>query len=407
MKFAVALLALLALGCDPSTPDPEVDAGSDVDAGGDDAGGDAVDAGFDAGPVSLCPPGAPSPDAWDCSTAEPVTDGEAMTGDDLTWTWVGFDNAVCMDGSTTGIGINLNPASSNVLILFEGGGACFDPVSCAGVSNQDGYDETKFGRDTTSVLTNGIFDRTDTNNPVADWNFVYVPYCTGDVHGGTNSSGVGGRFHLGYQNFSWYLTRIIPTFPAVEQVLLAGRSAGGLGTIVNYPQTAEAFGCTPVHVLNDAGGLLTDQYMRPCLQSLVRDAWSLNDVVPEGCEHCTCDDGGGLVNVMPYAAQRYPDRRFAFASAMEDATMRTFYGYGYSPRCDFPQNMPGEDYSAGLLGARELISGHDNFRTFYVPGDQHTFTYQGLGRSSSDGVTIGAWLGQMLSDDAAWTDLGP
>lgn len=380
-----------------------------MDAGGgsDDGGSVEHDGGVDAGFVSTCPPGAPMPEPWDCSTATPVAAGDAITAEPMTWTWVGFDTAVCMNGTSTGIGVNINPDSTRVLILFEGGGACFDPVSCAGVANSDGYGESKFDSDVGGVLRRGILDRGDAANPFADWSFVYVPYCTGDVHGGQNPRSLGGRSFLGFQNFSWYLTRIIPTFPDVTEVVLAGRSAGGLGTIVNYPQTAEAFGCTPVHVLDDAGGLLPDEYLRPCLQTTVRDVWNLDMAVPDDCEQCSCSDGGGLVNVLPWAAARYPDRRFAFLTSLEDATMRTFYGYGYAPRCDFPQNMPGEDYAAGLEGTRELVAAYDNFATFYVTGDQHTFTYQSLGANSVGGTTLGDWLGLMVDGDEAWDDVGP
>lgn len=406
MRNAVLLVAVLALGCDGATTCSDC-----VDAGDDDAGVDAgadVDAGdTDAGPPSLCPPGTPMPDAFDCTTATGPAAGEPIVADPMTWTWVGFPEAVCMNGSSTGIGVNINPASNNVLILLEGGGACFDGFSCAGVANPDGYGETKFTRDSMGGLTRGILDRSDAQNPLREWSFVYVPYCSGDVHGGTNPSGIGGRRFLGHQNFSWFLTRIVPTFPSAEMVLLTGRSAGGLGTIVNYEQTANAFGCTPVHVLNDAGGILPDAYLRPCLQRVVREVWGLDAVVPSDCPHCSCADGGGLVHVFPYAARRYPDRRFAFASAMEDATMRTFYGYGYSPGCNFPQSMPTGDYTAGLLAVRELVQSEDNFRTFYMPGDQHTFSYGSLGATSVGGTTLGAWLGAMLSGDAGWNHVGP
>ena len=398
-------------GCDDGTCEGCADTGpSSMDAGGSDTGTPSGDAGgtTDAGGSSTCPPGEPMPEPFDCTTADPgITFGDPITADPMTWTWVGFDDAVCMNGSSTGIGVNLNPTSRNVMIVLEGGGACFDPISCAGTANGDGYGQTKLMRDSTGILTRGIFDRSDSGNPVADWSFVYVPYCTGDVHGGTNPRGIGGRRFLGYQNFSWYLSRLAPTFMGHDQVLLAGRSAGGLGTIVNYPQTANAFGCTPVHVLNDAGGILPDEYMRPCLQTVVREAWNLSAAVPSDCAHCTCDDGGGLVNVLAYAARRYPDRRFAFLSTLHDTTMRQFYGYGYSPRCNFPQAMPAGDYEAGLLAARELTAADTNFNTFLVPGSDHTFTYQTLSRASAAGTRLDTWLSQMLDGDPGWTDVGP
>src|ERR1039457_1625778 len=47
-----------------------------------------------------------------------------------TWNWVPFEAAHCRSGSSTGIGINPNPTSDKLLILLEGGGACFDATTC-------------------------------------------------------------------------------------------------------------------------------------------------------------------------------------------------------------------------------------------------------------------------------------
>lgn len=41
-----------------------------------------------------------------------------------------FTNAYCVDGSTAGLGVNLNPGSSNVLIFLTGGGACWSDLTC-------------------------------------------------------------------------------------------------------------------------------------------------------------------------------------------------------------------------------------------------------------------------------------
>ncbi len=35
-----------------------------------------------------------------------------------------------------------------------------------------------------STKFSGIFNTTHPSNPVARWNHVYIPYCTGDLHGG-------------------------------------------------------------------------------------------------------------------------------------------------------------------------------------------------------------------------------
>jgi hypothetical protein len=92
---------------------------------------------------------------------------------------------------------------------------------------------------------------------------------------------------------------------------------------------------------------------------------------------------------------------------MEDNTMRGFYGYGYSASCDIPAAMPREDYAAGLTELRAALDPTPGFQTFYVPGEQHTFTYQALGDTSVGGTTLGEWIRQLVEDDAAWDDVGP
>lgn len=414
------VLLLAGCGSDPDPPcvdcgwdagrPPDVgDAGESDDGGGGDAGaGDDAGTGDpDAGGGGECGDGLPSPAAFDCEASDPgLTFGDAITAEARTWTFVPFDDAFCMDGSTTGIGVSLNPASDRVMIYLQGGGACFDTLSCLGVANRDGFAEAELDSLST-FLSRGIFDRDDPDNPVADWNHVFIPYCSGDVHAGTRADGPDGRAHVGYQNVTAYLRRLVPTFDGATQVLLTGASAGGLGAMVNYEQTQEAFDCTPVDALDDAGSILPEPYLRPCLQQRLRERWGLGGSIPSECGQCTCDDGSGMWNMAPYLAARFPDRRFGLVTSMEDGTMRGFYGYGYSASCDFPATMPGEDYAAGLTELRSSLDGRSNFQTFYVAGAQHTFTYEPLGDVSTDGTTLSAWLEGLLDGEASWDDVGP
>ena len=62
-----------------------------------------------------------------------------------------------------------------------------------------------------------MFNRGNARNPVKDWNFVYVPYCTGDVHLGTKDNGMvegvdGAQHFVGRLNMKAFLNRIVPTF---------------------------------------------------------------------------------------------------------------------------------------------------------------------------------------------------
>ena len=238
-----------------STGEPGPIAG--VGVGGAGAGGAGG-----SGPV--CPPAGPF-------------DGDELIAQPKQWTWVDIPGAKCRDGSPTGIGVRLNPASDKVFIYLEGGGACFNGTTCA--ISLAGFNKTAFGAWAGTVGKLGIFDPNPSSNPVRDWNAIYVPYCTGDVHVGSVSNksvpgGPNGQEFVGYENINLYLKRLVPTFANASQVLLTGVSAGGFGAAFNYDRVASAFCPTPVVLLDDSGPPMADPYLAPCLQKQWRDLWS-------------------------------------------------------------------------------------------------------------------------------------
>jgi len=411
--LAWVMVVGLAAGCG-SSPDADDDCpGADCEM---DAGADAgpPPPPVDGGPVEDTGPppedGGPPPpiDAGPCDAPPPFELGEPIDAPSMEWTFVEFPDSRCANDTPTGIGVNLNPASDDVVIYMEGGGACFDLVTCISVAHSGGFGESDLDAVADRFGDRGIFARDDADNPVADWNMVFVPYCTGDVHAGRNPDSYGGRNAHGYDNVTEYLKRLVPTFADANQVLLTGSSAGGFGSAWNFDQVQRGFGCTPVTLLDDAGPPMADDYMKPCLQSWWRDTWGLDDTLPADCPECAGSDGGGLVNLAPYLARKYPDRRFGLLSTMEDNVIRGFFGYGYSASCMSPSSMRASEFRAGLEDLRDRVLGsHDNFHTFYAEGDSHTFLGQPLGSIEVDGVTLGDWIGQLLDDAGSWNDVGP
>ena len=76
--------------------------------------------------------------------------------------------------------------SNNLVIYFQGGGACWDSVNCL-------YEHTYYEEVPPSILFAfprgmGIFDGAKPSNPFRNWNFVYIPYCTGDIHWGAKDA---------------------------------------------------------------------------------------------------------------------------------------------------------------------------------------------------------------------------
>src|SRR5580692_11460909 len=168
-----------------------------------------------------------------------IPKGPPITATANTWTWVPFPDSACANGTATGIGVNLTGTpSSRVLIYLEGGGACWDDLTCytlmTATNFTTGYGETNFTADSLSELAvpGGFFDRTASANPFQDYSYVYVPYCTGDQHMGDAPAvayGSNTAKQVGFANMTAFLNRIVPTFPHATEVVISGSSEGGFG----------------------------------------------------------------------------------------------------------------------------------------------------------------------------------
>jgi hypothetical protein len=80
----------------------------------------------------------------------------------------------CSDGSEFSFWVReANP--EKVVFFFRDGGACFSAETCA---PEDARYNTTI---TKGPGEGGVFDFADERNPFADYSFVFVPYCTGDV----------------------------------------------------------------------------------------------------------------------------------------------------------------------------------------------------------------------------------
>jgi len=123
----------------------------------------------------------------------------------------------------------------------------------------------------------GIFDLTREDNPVRDWNMVFIPYCTGDVHIGSRDSvysdplGLvnGGNpvmvQHRGFDNFmavrEWIKNKVDRKH--ARHVLIAGSSAGAYGALLHFPRLHGLYPPrTKFAFLADAGaGVFTQSFI--------------------------------------------------------------------------------------------------------------------------------------------------
>ena len=328
------------------------------------------------------------------------------------WTWVPIEGARCMDGSPTGVGLNTAPGSDGLLIFFMGGGACFNADTCADAFHRDGFGASRFRTEITVLGAAGPLSRREDENPLRDWNFLYVGYCTGDVHAGDNDRPVaigGTDYHFaGYRNVRLALQRLVPHLGHIRRVLVTGVSAGGFGAAYNYDQIATAFGpAVDVSLVDDSGPPLTDDLLPPCLQRTWRTLWNLDATLPPDCAACRAQaDGGGISHLLDHLVHKYPTRRLGLISSTGDSVIRGFFSWGRDGDCSRRGNFPAAAYADGLMALRRREAG-TSFRTYYVDSNDHTWlVIPGWNLTHVGGTVLSRWVADMaLGRDAR--DVGP
>lgn len=343
----------------------------------------------------------PESSANDRPSAGPLAPAEAAMEK---WAWISRADTRCRDGSSTGIGVRLLPDAKAVMIYLQGGGACYDEKSCkentgAPIAGAE-FGEAKFKKWVSTLGNQGVFNTRNPTNPVARWNHVYIPYCTGDLHGGERENmsvpGVAGKQQfVGYRNLRNDLKFLVPYFRSAEDVALIGASAGGFGVLVNYPQVVEAFGGRSVAALVDSAPIIPESTIKTsCFQRKVIQTFDLQ--LPGRCPDCADPSKGGLINMYDFLSRTYPQGRFAFASADADLAGVILYNAESVACGGVGVNI--FNYRFSLYALRDKYIGHQ-WATFLPGGLQHTMTQSDalFIQRKFMGVSAAEWLGRINS----------
>lgn len=398
-------------------PPPSKDAGAQTQ----DAG-NALDAGLTTSDATVAVDAATQPDAATdgavTQTDNPLakygltpfpTTGAPINAPDKMWTWIDFPDTKCRDGSMAGIGIRRNAASQDLMIFLEGGGACFDDVTC--LANPANADLWK------SEPTGGILNPSDANNPLRDWNLVYVPYCTGDVHAGTRTDVMVSALFpkeqfLGYSNIEKYLQRIVPTFPNPARVLLTGISAGGFGASSTAVLIQRAFPNEKVMMIDDSGPPQNAAVVPPCLQQRMRELWGLDKSVLKDCG-AGCPDPNNYQDAMGlYLVKTFSDRPSGLIESIHDGIISGFFGAGIN-NCTgtaLIDSVPPDVFESGLMAFRTSVKDYPNFGTYYPDSEQHTWLTDlfdvKFTAAEVKGVKLTKWVADIV-DGKGTSHVGP
>jgi hypothetical protein len=280
---------------------------------------------------------------------------------------------------------------------------CWDQQTCLGADpnadNFDGFGPTEFAEFTSDDGIHGPFDRGDADNPFRDFSFVFVPYCTGDVHAG-NKVSMGLSF-VGQANLEADLARIVATFPTPEMVVLGGSSAGGFGAMFNFHLVEEAFRPAPAVLVDDSGPFLPLTATPSLL--ILRELFGLEQTVAPGCTRCLDmnDTDGGLHQLIPYYAESLPGRRGSLISSLQDETISQNF------------DLTAAEMETGLTDlADRVVPLNPDFHVYFLAGSHHVWLFGGASGSklsdvTSAGVSLHTFLGQQLDDAPTWTDVRP
>lgn len=207
-------------------------------------------------------------------------------------------------------------ASDDLMIYFQGGGACWNTATCF---EQPVFDPA-IGAD--EVYTTGIFDFDNPDNPVAAYDMVFIPYCTGDVHTGdaTVEYATGSVIeHRGFANAQTVLEWTYTNYDAPASVFITGSSAGALGALFHGGYIMAQYADVPVTLLGDGyAGVVPAEW--PAL-----DTWGTFDNLPPGLIAADTPPERFARALYEGLAATYPDNRIAQYSTAFDEVQTVFY----------------------------------------------------------------------------------
>lgn len=375
-----------------------------------------------------------------CSTEAPEDEGLASTGELAaatvpisipanapydTWTFIPVPGMKCANGTPTGFAINPHQGSTRLLVSFRGGGKCADYTECIATQGSSfvvtGYGPQQFAVEKSVLLTRGTYQRNNAQNPFRDFNMVYVPLCTGDMHtgnrvtyyaadGGPSSDAGGFVHHKGAANVQLMLDRVAPTFASsTTQLVVAGGSAGGFGAAWNFTNVTARFTRAGIDkvLIDDSGPFMTEPFFSRALLDHLETSWGYSTTVT-GCTTCK-PDAGGFWPIYRHNARTVPGSRASVVSSTRDTTVSS--GFAKSPgnpnlACTADGGGPCE-YEAGL---RALIAGplaDAGVKVWVIESAAHVWLDDAPGTVTSQGVPLTTFLNRQLSNDPQWRSVVP
>ena len=235
------------------------------------------------------------------------------------------EGSITAEGNPTYGCIRLG-TENKLMISFCGGGVSINEFTAArpgrtGAADPNFYSVEPNAADLLMKFgTNG----TSKKNPFRNWNYLVLPYTTGDFHCGRGEfpyTDLNGKpavlHHHGYENYRNLLKKILELVPNPEQLIVTGFSAGAFGTSLLADDVISQFpDCRDVTVICDSAMMEHDW------QKVAREVWN----APE--EICARLTGREIVSDSLIALhQKHPDVKIMFCCSKRDFALTQWVGF--------------------------------------------------------------------------------
>jgi hypothetical protein len=292
----------------------------------------------------------------------------------------------------------VHPGTVNRLVVyFSGGGACWNDFTCSNPASY--YNDTADDSGDPDQAA-GIFDLDNPDNPFKDWFFVFIPYCTADIHWGDNTQTytIGGEettvYHKGFVNVSTVLDWIETNFEEPEKIFVSGCSAGSYGSAMGAPYIHELYPDAPLYQLGDAGaGVITDDFFASGFPN-----WGAVANIPDWIP--ALDIPWTEITMAKWyiaLANYYSEDRWSQYNTAHDVDQVFFYGAMGGTAADWSDLM--------LASIQEIQTSASAFHAYTAPGEIHCITGDDIFYTREvEGVKFHEWVDDMVNDQP-WDDV--
>jgi len=253
------------------------------------------------------------------------------------------NDTICARGTPYAFFVRRGEPGAPMIVELQGGGSCWNPSTCQKATGTffDTVEDTRasFRRSIDGKQRpTGMFDE---EGPYQKFTYVYIPYCTGDLHWGNSTIQYSDTLtirHKGWVNAHAVLNYVRAQIPAPPRVLVTGCSAGAYGSWLwaqwlskHYQQNDDAAAKeTRIYQMGDSGmGVVTDSFLSESFSNWNFFGGGFPDFIvpPEEESLLTTLNATGITvtKLFEWGALKFTNSTFGQASSAYDWNQAFFY----------------------------------------------------------------------------------